>query len=34
MVWRLEKTDRSDKFLGHDWILRMSEMRHIVFQRV
>lgn len=24
MVWRLEKTDRSDMFVGHDWILSMS----------
>lgn len=27
MVWRLEKTDRSDKFSGHDWMLRMSEYK-------
>lgn len=24
MVWRLEKTDRSDMLVGHDWIFSVS----------
>lgn len=31
MVCRLEKTDRSDMFIGHDWILRMSENGELGF---
>lgn len=34
IVRRLEKTDRSDMFLGHDWILSMSESGDNVFQEV
>ena len=29
MVWRLEKTDRSNMFVGHDWMLSVSANGHV-----
>lgn len=34
IVLRFEKTDRSDRLLGQDWILRMSENVVVILKRV